>query len=72
MRDTHYDVSWKVDPVSHGGDFLKGIQHGSIRAAHGSTILVFVVSKLIKTRCTCSLKNNMENVRKHNGLVKEA
>lgn len=55
-RVTYNDVSGKVDPVSHGGDFLKGIQHGSIRAAHGSTILVFGISKLIKTRWTCSLK----------------
>ncbi len=63
--DTYDDVSGEVDPVGHGGDLLEGIQHGSIGAAHGSPILVLGISKLIKARCTCSLKYHIENIFKN-------
>lgn len=53
--NTYYDVPGQVDAICHCADFFECVEHGPVRAAHGSTVLVLGVAKLIKTSRTGSL-----------------
>lgn len=52
---TYYDVPRQVDAIRHGADLFEGVEHGPVRAAHGSPVLVLRVPKFIKAGSSCSL-----------------